>query len=134
MYRSPSSIDNIQHLVPQIIEYLAIVSVRAHIGANKVLELGAIWTTGVLVFAKDSSLFGDLDISPVAVEIQPIDGIAGIMGRESSSDVVIAVREVVSGRIPECTVAGIVVDWPEGKVDTGDRVVVNSATSQNMLL
>lgn len=121
-------------LVPQIIEHIAIASVRAHIGANKVLELGSVGTTGVLVFTKDSGLVGNLDITPLAVEIQPVDGIAGIISCECSGGVVITIRIVVANWIPECTVAGIVVYWAEGKVDTGDRVVVNSAVSQKILV
>ena len=95
-----------------------------------VLEFGAVGTTGVFVFTKDPSLVRNLDITPLAVEVQPVDGIAGIMGREYSGDVVITVRIIVASWIPECTVAGIVVYWAEGKVDTRDRVVVNSAVSQ----
>lgn len=117
-----------------MIKHVAIFSIRTHIGANKVLELRTVGTTGVFVLTKDSSLVGNLDITPLAVEVQPVDGIAWIVPREHSGDVVIAVCVVVPGRIPKCAVAGIIVDWTEGEIETGDRVVVNPEASQKLLI
>lgn len=108
-----------------MVEHVAIVSIRTHICSNKALEFRAIGTAGVFVLPKDSALLGNLDIAPLAVEVQPVDRVAGIVGREDSGDVVVAVCVVVSSWIPQRPVAGVVVYWAERKVDPGNRVIVN---------
>lgn len=111
-------------LPDEIVLHIAVFTVGAHVVADKALEFRTVRTAGVFVLAENASLVGNLDIAPLTVKVQPVDGVARVVCGELGCRVVIAVRIVVAGRIPQSTVAGVVDNKAIWQVVPGDGVVV----------
>lgn len=111
-------------LPDEIVLHITVFTVGAYVVADEALEFRAVGTAGVFVLAENSNLVGNLDIAPLTVKVQPVDGIARVVCGELGCRVVIAVRIVVAGRVPQSTVAGVVDNKTVWQIVSGDGVVV----------
>jgi hypothetical protein len=111
-------------LPDEIVLHIAVLTVGAHVVADEALEFRTVGTAGVLVLAENSSLVSNLDIAPLTVKVQPVDGVARVVCGELGCRVVIAVRIVVACRIPQRAVAGVVDNKAIWQIVPGDGVVV----------
>lgn len=93
---------------------------------NQLLELRPVWSRAILDLSEDLRLVGQLVISPLTVEIEPVNRVALVIRSKSLGCCIIAISICALDGVPQYTLVGIVDDETFGQVKAGNGVVMLS--------
>lgn len=107
---------------------------RAHFVPHQFLEFRSIRPRNVLFLSKQFRPSRQRIVSPLAVEIQPVDWVPRVIGLECFLRSIIAINIGTQDRVPQCTRISMVHNQPIREVEAGNSVIMFPESSLSLAL